>query len=392
MATNQFMGVPDSKAPEACEAGVVALKTHTIPVAEAIAQSLAALEWMLEQGCRQILFKCCLTFDSTPQGDIGPVAEALMARLQLGSTVVCPAFPATGRLLFNGHLFVNRMLLSETGMKDHPLTPMSDPNIVRWLQKQSTGTVGLIAHDVVGSGASAISKGLDNASNAGQNLIVVDATSDDDLRAIGHAVAKHKLVTGGSGIAMGLPANFGRQGLLAGATAFGTGLEGPGVVLSGSCSSQSLSQVAAYAQHYPALPIFPDDLIRRRMTVQIALEWVMEHIEDGPMVYSTADAATVRRAQERHGRDRIAGLIEQLMAELACEVTEIGVTRLVVGGGETSGAVVSALKIRACTIGPEIDPGIPALIVQGHPLMLALKSGNFGEIDFFDKALKALSV
>lgn len=391
MATTQFMGLPDSRAPDACEAGIVSLKTRTIPVAEAIAQSLAALDWLLDQGCRQILFKYCSTFDSTPQGNIGPVAEALMAHLQQGLAVVCPAFPATGRLLFNGHLFVNRVLLSETGMKDHPLTPMSDPNIVRWLQKQSTGTVGLIAHDVVRSGASDIGPALDEAAAAGHGLIVVDATSDEDLRAIGRAVAGHRLVTGASGIAMGLPENFRGQGLLAGAAGVFAGHEGPGVVLSGSCSSQSLSQVAAYARNHPALPIFPEDLIRGRMTVRIARDWIMEHIEDDPMVYSSADAAAVRRAQDRHGRDRIAGLIERFMAELACEITETGVTRLVVGGGETSGAVVSALKIKACTIGPEIDPGVPALMVEGQALTLALKSGNFGQEGFFQKALKALS-
>ncbi|MGL4974380.1 MAG: 3-oxo-tetronate kinase [Bosea sp. (in: a-proteobacteria)] len=391
MATTQFMGVPDAKATEACEAGVVALKTRTVPAADAIAQSLAALEWLLEQGCRQILFKYCSTFDSTPEGNIGPVTEALMTRLAQSLAIICPVFPATGRTLFNGHLFVNRVLLAETGMKDHPLTPMTDSNIVRWLQKQSTGSVGLIAHDTVRKGANTIRVALEHASAAGQDLIVVDANSDDDLHAIGRAVAGHRLVTGGSGIAMGLPDNFRREGLLAGAARAFAGLEGPGVVLSGSCSSQSMSQVTTYAQNHPALPIFPDDLIRGRMTVRIARDWIMENIEECPMVYSTADAAAVRRAQERHGRDKIAGLIERFMAELACEITETGVTRLVVGGGETSGAVVSALKIKACTIGPEIDPGIPALMVEGQPLVLALKSGNFGELGFFEKALKALA-
>ncbi len=391
MATTQFIGAPATPAPETCEAGVIALKTRTITAADAVAQSLAAVDWLIDQGCRQILFKYCSTFDSTPQGNIGPVAEALLHRLGQNLAVVCPAFPATGRVLFNGHLFVNRVLLSETGMKDHPLTPMRDPDIVRWLRNQCTVDVGLVGHEAVRHGAAAIGKALDDAATLGQGLVVVDATSNDDLHAIGAAVAGHKLVTGASGIAMGLPDNFRRQGLLAGAMAMFTGLEGPGVVLSGSCSSQSLSQVAAYAKSHPALPIFPDDLIRGRMTVRIARDWIMEHIEDGPMVYSTADATAVRRAQERHGRDKIAGLIEQFLAELACDITETGVTRLVVGGGETSGAVVSALKISACTIGPEIDPGIPSLMAQGQTLALALKSGNFGDVDFFERALKALA-
>jgi 3-dehydrotetronate 4-kinase len=391
MATTQFMGLQHQAASITCEAGVVALKTRTVAAAEAVAQSLLALDWLLEQGCQQILFKYCSTFDSTPLGNIGPVTEALQKRLGQNCTILCPAFPATGRVVFNGHLFVNGRLISETGMKDHPLTPMTDPDMVRWLQRQSEGRVGLVSHDVVRRGSVVIAKALGAEQERGQNLIVVDATTDADLRSIGTAVADHKLITGGSGIALGLPQNFKKQDLLSGLIPEFCQLEGAGVVLSGSCSTQSFSQVAAYAQHHPSLPVFPDDLIKGRMTIAKAFSWIMENIEERPMVYSTADAAAVRRAQERYGRDKAAGAIEQFMADLARQLVDAGVTKLVVGGGETSGAVVSALEIKACMIGPEIDPGIPALAVEGQPLNLALKSGNFGEVDFFEKALSALS-
>ncbi|MGL4635321.1 MAG: 3-oxo-tetronate kinase [Beijerinckiaceae bacterium] len=391
MATIQYMNVPSAPASADCEAGVVSLKTRTTPAAEAIKQSLAALEWLLQQGCQQIIFKYCSTFDSTPQGNIGPVMEALMERLGQDLAIACPAFPATGRVVFNGHLFVNGRLLSETGMKSHPLTPMTDPDIVRCLQKQSRGNVGLINYAAVRSGIVIIGEALRHAQEHGQNLVVVDATTDDDLRSIGTATAHHKLITGGSGIALGLPQNFKNRGLLTGQSLPFRGLAGAGVVLSGSCSTQSLSQVAAYARNHPSLPIFPGDLIKGQMSVAKAFQWIMENIEDTPMVYSTADTAAVQRAQERFGREKAAGVIERFMAELAHQLVEAGITRLVVGGGETSGAVVSALKIDACIIGPEIDPGIPAISVQGQTLNLALKSGNFGDTDFFEKALTALA-
>jgi 3-dehydrotetronate 4-kinase len=389
MATTQFIGVPNDRAPADCEAGVIALKSRTIRPDEAIAQSLAALDWLLAQGCRQILFKYCSTFDSTPEGNIGPVGEALLARLG-GVAVVCPVFPATGRTLYHGHLFVNGQLLSETGMRDHPLTPMKDPDIRRWLRLQTRGEVGLVRHNTVRKGADAIKEAMAAEGKAGHRLIVVDAGTDDDLRAIGEACAGHRLVTGGSGIALGLPDNFRNAGLIEGNGTLFTGHEGPALALSGSCSTQSLKQVAAYAASHPTLPIFPDDVISGEMTTGKAAGWATLHLDRQPMVYSSATPEAVGKAQERHGRERAAGAIESFMAELAVRMVEGGVRRLVVGGGETSGAVVMALKIAAFSVGPEIDPGVPALGVEGRPLGMALKSGNFGAIDFYEKAFRAL--
>jgi uncharacterized protein YgbK (DUF1537 family) len=390
MATTQFVGVPDGQADAACEAGVVALKSRTIPVGEAIAQSLQALKWLLAQGCRQILFKYCSTFDSTPEGNIGPVAEALLDRLG-GMAVVCPVFPATGRTLFNGHLFVGDRLLSETGMRDHPLTPMTDPDIRRWLRRQTKGEVGLVPYGIVRGGADAIRAALAAEEAAGRRLVVTDAVADADLVAIGEAIADHRLVTGGSGIALGLPANFRKAGLLSGRGTTFTGSKGAVVALSGSCSQQSLKQVEHFKASHPALAIAPDAVMSGAIDAAKAFDWAMEQLDSYPMIYSSAAPDAVKAAQAQHGREAVAGRIEHLFADLATKLAAAGVTRIVVGGGETSGAVATALGGKAFAIGPEIDPGVPALAVEGSPVRLALKSGNFGAVDFYEKAAKVLA-
>ena len=390
MATTQFVGVPDGAADAACEAGVVALKSRTIPVVEAVAQSLQALDWLQTQGCRQILFKYCSTFDSTPEGNIGPVAEALLERLG-GMAVVCPVFPATGRTLFNGHLFVGGRLLSETGMRDHPLTPMTDPDIRRWLRRQTKGDVGLVPYAAVRGGSAGIRAALAAEQAEGRRLVVTDAVADEDLIAIGEAVAEHRLVTGGSGIALGLPANFRKAGLLSGRGTTFTGADGPAVALSGSCSQQSLKQVDHFSASHPALAIAPDAVMAGTIDAAGALAWAMERLDAYPMIFSSAAPDAVKAAQSRHGREAVAEKIENLFAELAARLAEGGVTRIVVGGGETSGAVATALGGKAFAIGPEIDPGVPALAVEGSAIRLALKSGNFGAVDFYEKAARVLA-
>jgi len=391
MTTVQFVGTPDGPAPADCEAGVIALKTRSIAAADAVAQSLAALAWLKAQGCRQILFKYCSTFDSTPAGNIGSVAEALLDALAAPYAVVCPVFPATGRTLYMGHLFIKDRLLSESGMEAHPLTPMTDPDIRRWLSRQTRIAVGLVPYAMVRLGADAIREGLDLEAQAGYRLIVTDAVVDDDLRAIGAALDGAALVTGGSGIAIGLPANFRAKGLLAGTAAELPKITGPGCVLSGSCSSASRAQVAAYAAGHPSLPVRPVDLMAGRMTVEAALGFVAENLQAEPIVFSTADPNEVAAAQAEFGREALAEAIESFFAAMAVGLTAMGVRRLVIGGGETSGAVITALQLDQLRIGPEIDPGVPVLISgRDPPLALALKSGNFGAEDFFAKALKTL--
>lgn len=389
MRAAQYCGVPDSPADPSVEAGVVALKSRTITPSEAAAQSLAALDWLRAQGCRQFFFKYCSTFDSTPEGNIGPVAEALIAALGADRVIVCPAFPAAGRSVYQGHLFVGDRLLSETGMRDHPLTPMTDPDLRRWLGRQTRLGVGLIGAATVLEGAGAIRAALDAAAAP---LVVVDAIRDADLMAIGAAAEGLALVTGGSGAAMGLPENFRRQGLLAGDAQGWTGAPGPCAILSGSCSEATRAQVARHAVANPALKIDVDKVIAGETTAEEVAHWLIGEggAEGGaPLAYSSADPAAVKAAQARHGRETAAAAIEALFAGVARLLVAGGVTRLITAGGETSGAVVEGLGLSVLEIGPEIAPGVPAL--KAGPLALALKSGNFGDTDFFAKAARVLA-
>lgn len=391
LRTAQFLGVPTLRAPTDIEAGVVSLKSRTIPAKQAVEQSLAALQWLLEQGCRQIVFKYCSTFDSTKEGNIGPVGEALAAALNVRGVVVCPAFPGAGRTIYMGHLFVQDRLLSESGMQTHPLTPMTDPDIRRWLGYQTTASVGLIAHQTVSQGAAAIRKALEIA-RAEHTMMIVDAISDADLAAIGEAVADHKLITGGSGIASGLPANFIRQGLAAGNVERSTGIDGPEAILAGSCSGATRGQVDVHKSRHPTLPIDIDRVMKGEMLPDDLVAFIQANRGNAPLVYSSATPADVQRMQAKYGRETVAEKLEHLFAETARKLVDAGVTRLVVAGGETSGAVVSALNLGALKIGSEIDPGVPVLLSGGEkPIALALKSGNFGAPDFFTKALERLA-
>jgi uncharacterized protein YgbK (DUF1537 family) len=388
MRVTQYCSVPTEPAAPGVEAGVVALKSRTIPVDQAVAQSLAALDWLRAQGCRQFFFKYCSTFDSTPEGNIGPVAEALARALGAERVLVCPAFPATGRTVYQGHLFVGDRLLSETGMRDHPLTPMTDPDIRRWLARQTRLSVGHLAHAAVRAGVGAIHAALDAEADEGPRLIVADATSDDDLRALGAAAAGAPLVTGGSGVAMGLPANFRREGGAADGPAPWRGVAGPCVILSGSCSEATRAQVRRHAAAHPALEIDVDAVLDGRITPEGVAKWLLSQ-SSLPLAYSSAEPGVVRAAQARYGAARAAEALESLFAEVARRVVAGGATRIIAAGGETSGAVVEGLGLTALDIGPEIAPGVPAL--RAGRLALALKSGNFGAEDFFARAAEVLS-
>lgn len=390
MRTTQYCDLPETSAEPNVEAGVVALKTRSIPVEDAIRQSLQALEWLQNQGCTQFLFKYCSTFDSTPEGNIGPVAEALAERLDARKVIVCPAFPGAGRTLYQGHLFVQDRLLSESGMENHPLTPMTDPDIRRWLGLQAKGSVGHVSYRDVANGAETIATALDREGEAGHRLVVVDALTDQDLMAIGAAAHDIPLLTGGSGIATGLPGNFRKRGLLADSREAWDGVDGPAVILSGSCSNATRRQVERHRQTHPAFEVTADAVMDGSVDVEALVEFVERHRDAVPLVYSSADPATVKAAQERHGTEPLAQAIEKLFSDLAGELATRGFTRIVSAGGETSGAVVHGLGIDALQIGPEIDPGVPAMRVTGKPLAVALKSGNFGADDFFDRAVAAL--
>ena len=391
MRTVQLIGVPEPglDVPEA-DAVVVALKSRTVPAAEAVAQSLAAQRWLQTQGARQYLFKYCSTFDSTDAGNIGPVADALLDAVGADFSIACPAFPETGRTIFKGHLFVGDLLLSDTHMRHHPLTPMTDANLVRVLQQQTARKVGLVPFDVVRQGPDAVRRQMATLRDRGCTYAVTDVLEDEDLRRLGRACEDLALLTGGSGIAMGLPENFRRRGLLAAgrdADALPT-IEGAEAVLAGSCSAATLEQVAVMAASRPALRLEPDRLATGWQPAE-AVAWAQQRLHDGPvLVYASATSAEVQEAQARLGRERAGALVENALAEIATGLVAAGVRRLVVAGGETSGAVVQALGVQGLAIGPMIDPGVPATVSIGRtpPLALALKSGNFGGPDFLLRA------
>ncbi|MFN4172981.1 MAG: 3-oxo-tetronate kinase [Pseudorhodobacter sp.] len=385
MRVVQVVGVPDHADFGPAEAVVVALKSRTNPVAEAVEMSRGALARLREAGARQIYFKYCSTFDSTPQGNIGPVAGALMADLGTPVTVACPAFPANGRTVFNGHLFVGRQLLSDSPMKDHPLTPMTNSDLVQVLAAQTQHPVGLIAHDAIAEGSDRVTAQID----AAKGFLILDAITDANLRVLGEAIADLPLVTGGSGLALGLPEAYRNRGWLAPAgkaEAF-TAPDGPAVMLAGSCSKATRDQIAhAIGAGVPVLKLDPLAIEAGRQTVEQAVAFVTAATKT-PLVYSSADPAEVRAAQEILGRDRAGEVIEHFLGSVARALRDAGWRRFLVAGGETSGAVVGALGVAAMRIGPEIDPGVPWTVSLGdRPLALALKSGNFGAPDFFTKA------
>jgi uncharacterized protein YgbK (DUF1537 family) len=390
MRTVQVIGVPQGAAPQA-DAVVVALKSRTVPAAEAVRESLAALRWLQAAGARQFYFKYCSTFDSTADGNIGPVAEALLAALGSDFAIACPAFPENGRTVFRGHLFVGEELLSASGMRNHPLTPMTESNLVTVLQAQSDGKVGLLRYDTVAKGASATRARIDALRADGVRLAVADAISDDDLRVLASACADLPLITAGSGVALGLPAVYQQRGWIHADTQASSlpVVGGFAAVLSGSCSVATNAQV----QHWldagrPALQVDPVALAAGTVGPQDVLAWALPKLAEGPvLVYATTDAQHLRSVQSTVGADRAGQLVEHCLAAVAHGLVDGGVRRLVVAGGETSGAVVQALKVARLRIGATIDPGVPWTQAEDRPLLLALKSGNFGGVDFFGKAL-----
>ena len=381
----------------ATDALVVALKTRSIPAADAVAQSSAALDALRARGVQLVFFKYCSTFDSTDAGNIGPVADALLERLGGTFTIHCPAFPVNGRRLFGGYLFVGDVLLSESGMRDHPLTPMHDANLVRVLGRQTPHRVGSIDFAVVRAGRAAVAAALRATSD---RHLIVDAVGDEDLRTIGAAALDAAnldggavpLICGGSGIALGVPQALRERGRLTTTGDDATALPatpGRAAVLAGSCSRATRAQIAR--ARADALPIF--DLSERSFDepdarVAEALAWADASLGERPIVVVASERPErVSANQERYGATAAAERVEGMLAAIARGLRERGVRRLVVAGGETSGAVVAGLGVDALRIGPQIDPGVPwTATFDDPPLALALKSGNFGGEDFFSRA------
>lgn len=395
--TVQTIGVPDDALalPDA-DAVVVSLKSRSIPADEAVAMSVAAFEWLKARGASHVLFKVCSTFDSTDAGNIGPVTDALRAATGAAIVPVTPAFPETGRTVYMGHLFVGAVPLNESPLKDHPLNPMTDSDLRRVLARQSAGRVGLVPLKDVAAGAEAVSARLEQLARDGRSAAIVDAVFDQDLEAVGAAAAALPLSTGASGLGLGLARAMVAAGRVirrsTGTDAIAAGIGGAAAVVAGSCSAATLEQIAVAQQGMPVLRLSAERLVTHADDeVSAALGWARERLAAGPvLIAASADPQAVAEVQARFGRT-VAGLaVEHGTAAISEGLVGLGVRRLVIAGGETSGASVDRLKIPAFLVGPEIAPGVPLLRTEGQPgeaMLLALKSGNFGGPDFFARAL-----
>jgi 3-dehydrotetronate 4-kinase len=399
LGTVLLIGLPEggqlpAEAAEA-EAVVFALKTRSIQASEAVRQSLAAARFLRSAGCRHLFFKYCSTFDSTSAGNIGPVADALLDEVSSDFTIFCPAFPKNGRKIFNGYLFVGPVLLSESGMQNHPLTPMTDPNLVRVLQTQTRHKVGLVDFDTVNRGASAIRAGMQKLRGQGVRYAIVDAIDEDDLAAIGAAALDEGLVfsTGGSGLGGGLALSLRNPGKERNAMSFPK-VQGPAAVIAGSCSRATLGQIEHFVK--TDKPFFRLEigalLAGKEHVIAQALAWAKPRLGTEPLLIAASESPeAVVQHQQAHGREHVGHLIESSLAEIARGLVDAGVRRLILAGGETSSAAVERLRLRALRIGPTIDPGVPWTFSLGtDPLALALKSGNFGAPDFFTSAFNKL--
>lgn len=391
--TVQTFGVPADITPaQGADAIVVALKTRTCAVEDARVQSVQALNWLRSLGCRQFYFKYCSTFDSTPRGNIGPVIDALLEFLEESFTVACPAFPDNGRTVYRGHLFVNDALLNESGMQNHPLTPMTDANVVRVLSQQTPSRVGLIRFDRIAAGVAAVQGEIERLRATGIRIALVDTLSNDDLLTLGRAVDGLKVVTGGSGLALALAANFGLSGV---ASSPVRTVAGRRAILAGSCSPMTLRQLDHARSQYPHRRLQVVDLAEDfSRTIKSAISWAVEAGGRGKpiLIFTSGVPAEIARAQQQLGAAKAGTLCENALAEIALSLVDSGVTQLIVAGGETSGAVVKRLELETLQIGPEIDPGVPWTQAYGRnrEIALALKSGNFGSEDFFTKAWNLL--
>ncbi|MDH4018850.1 MAG: four-carbon acid sugar kinase family protein [Xanthomonadales bacterium] len=396
MRTIQVIGVPGNDFdPGEADAVVVALKSRSCPVAEAVSDSNAALTWLRTAGARQLFFKYCSTFDSTDQGNIGPVADALLESIDDDFAVMCPSFPTNKRTVYQGYLYAGDRLLNESGMENHPLNPMADADLVRVLSRQTDGKVGLLDFATLQQGVESSCERVTELRRRGYRYAICDTLEDSQLEVIAAVVAEHGLVTGGSGIAQALPAEYRRLGWLQPVADAGhlSAISGPALIVSGSCSTATLGQIKHFTSEHEAFAIDPLALAEGGDQAAEAIDWARQRLGEKPvLVYASAPPERVREAQEKLGVERAGELVEQALARVASELVNAGVRRLIVAGGETSGAVVSALDVTSLRIGHQIDPGVPwtETDVDGNNIALALKSGNFGAENFFSRAFEVL--
>lgn len=389
------LGIPKAPPSASAPIEIIALKCRTIPVAEAKRDALAALKWLQSAGAERFYWKYCSTFDSTPEGNIGPIAEAMMDSLGVDQTIYCPAFPENGRSIYMGNLFVGEQPLAESPMKDHPLTPMLDSNLVRLLQPQVSKPVSLIKRIDVARGPETIRERLDQLHTSGVAHVIVDAVADEDLQRIAQACHQMVLTTGGSALAMPYPALWLKEGKLQKPASHDqlSVNPGPAIIFSGSCSAMTNRQVAAYKQTgQPTFKLDPLELVESG--AEPVKAWLRaQNDTDVPMIYATAKPEAVKAVQARLGTHKAGLLVEEILAACAVYARDLGRRQFVVAGGETSGAVAQSLGMEQMRVGTEIAPGVPWCTSEsgGVPITIAMKSGNFGEEDFFSKALEVLS-
>ena len=389
MRTIQVNGVPATSTDINADAVVVSLKSRSCPTQQAIDDSIAALKWLQAQGCQQFYFKYCSTFDSTAQGNIGPVTDALLDQLGENFTIVCPALPVNGRTVFNGHLFVLGQLLSESGMRNHPVTPMTNSNLMQLMDAQSKGETGLIDYQHIEQGADNIISGFEQLKAQGIRYAVVDAFNATHLDEIGKAVRTLKLITGGSGLAAGIASNWSEHLQdQSEAKQAGYPSKAPTVIFSGSCSVMTNQQVEAYKVKAPHFAINIEDCLNKADYSEQVCDWVISESTGplAPIVYATADAKTLQEIQQKYGAEVSSQAVENFFSQLAIKLKEQGICNFIVAGGETSGVVTQSLQVDSFHIGPQITPGVPWVKAVNQNLSLALKSGNFGDQTFFTKA------
>ncbi|NEX75784.1 3-oxo-tetronate kinase [Aeromonas rivipollensis] len=387
LSTLQLSGVPehDGDLPRV-DAVVISLKSRSCPAGEAVRDSLAALAWFQARGCPRIYQKYCSTFDSTAAGNIGPVTDALLAALGQDFTLICPALPVNGRTVYQGNLFVGALPLAESGMRHHPITPMQDSNLLRLMERQAQGRAGLVPFATIDKGAAAIAGAFEQLAEDGVRYAVVDTLTEQHLLDIATAALDMPLVTGGSGLAIGLARQLG-SGDLQGAREAGWPRGSRAVVLSGSCSEMTNRQVARYRQHAPALALEVARCLEDADYPAELAQWVLaQPLAPAPLVYATTSPGELARIQESHGQQAASDAVEHCFARLAQRLQGAGVDGFIIAGGETSSRITQALGVKAFHIGPQIAPGVPWVRAIDAPLSLALKSGNFGDEDFFDKA------
>ena len=398
LRTVQTIGVPaDDLALPEVDAVVVSLKSRSIEAGLAVSRSRSAEKWLRGHGAQHVLFKICSTFDSTDAGNIGPVMDALRGDSGDAIVLVTPAFPGTGRTVYQGNLFVGAVPLNESPLKDHPLNPMHDSNLVRVLARQSQGSIGLVGLADVARGPEAVRGRLADLAGQGVGAAIVDAVFDRDLETIGAVALDHRLSVGASGIGLGLARALVASGTVksgAPEAMSGGAVGGPAACLAGSCSQATLQQIASAEAEMPVLHLDPDQVIAGKEEARRALAWAKERLGASPvLIVSSSTPDQVAALQLRHGRDAVGHAIEQAMADIAEGLVQSGVRRLVIAGGETSGAVVDRLGIPGFLVGAEIAAGVPVLRAVGAAngeMLLALKSGNFGGPEFFSDALRLM--